>query len=244
MKVSLALSGGAARGAFHLGVIEAMHAMGVSIGAISGTSIGAVVAVGIGSGLTPRELLRIFTSKAFQEIFAFNYFRKGLFRIRQESAILQEIAPIRTLEAMKIPTFVTCVDLLSGRIIRFNEGPTHTLTIASAALIPLFSPIWHKNYLLIDGGFMDNLPIAPLHAYEYPIVSSDLFPLHVTQNSGFFSLYKRSLFLSFIASSQAQKAQSDFYITAPELRDFGLFTFRELDECFDLGYKSAMELIF
>ena len=145
---------------------------------------------------------------------------------------------------MKIPTYVTCVDLLSGRIVRFNEGPTHLLAIASAALIPLFSPIRYKNYLLIDGGFMDNLPIAPLEELSYPIVSSDLFPLHVTQESSSFSLYKRSLFLSFIASSQSQRAKSDFYITAPELRDFGLFTFKELDECFDLGYKSAMELIF
>ena len=92
---------------------------------------------------------------------------------------------------MKIPTYVTCVDLLSGRIVRFNEGPTHLLAIASAALIPLFSPIRYKNYLLIDGGFMDNLPIAPLEELSYPIVSSDLFPLHVTQESSSFSLYKR-----------------------------------------------------
>ena len=91
---------------------------------------------------------------------------------------------------------------------------------------------------------MDNLPMAPLEELSYPIVSSDLFLLHVTQESGSFSLYKRWLFLSFIASSQAQRAKSDFYITAPELRDFGLFTFKELDECFDLGYKRAMELIF
>lgn len=221
-----------------------MHDMGLSIGAVSGTSIGAVIAVGLGSGLRPRELLAIFKSKAFQEVFAFNYFRRGFLRIREESSILHEIAPISSLESMSIPTYLTCVDLLSGRIVRFHEGPTHLLAIASAALIPLFSPIRYKNYLLIDGGFMDNLPIAPLEKQAYPIVSSDLFPLHVTQESGFFSLYKRSLFLSFIASSQAQRAKSDFYITAPELRDFGLFTFRELDECFDLGYKSAMELIF
>lgn len=75
-------------------------------------------------------------------------------------------------------------------------------------------------------------------------LSSNLLVLHVTQNSVYIFFYNRSRFLSFIASSQAQRAQSDFYITAPELRDFGLCTFREFDECFDLGYKSTMELIF
>ena len=162
LKISLALSGGAARGAFHLGVIAALERNNVEIAAVSGTSIGAVIAVSVGSRVSAFDMLRLFKSRAFRKVFQFNYFKKGILRINEKATILKEIAPIDRLEQMKIPTFVTCVDLPSGEIVRFNEGETIKLAIASSALIPIFRPIVYENYTLIDGGFMDNLPVEPL----------------------------------------------------------------------------------
>ena len=241
MKVSLALSGGAARGAFHLGAIEAMRELGISIEAISGTSIGSVVAVGFGCGLSPKEMLHFFKSKEFQKIISFNYFQRGLLRIDENAPILKAFAPIENLEDLNISIFLTCTDLLSGEIVRFNRGKTIPLAVASSALIPLFKPIRYGEHLLIDGGFMDNLPISPLEDFSYPIVSVDLHPLLPSGERNFFTLYKRSLFLSFIASSQAQKAKSALYITSQKLPSFGLFGFGELDKCFKLGYDTAHE---
>lgn len=243
LKISLALSGGAARGAFHLGVIAAMEKNEVEIAAVSGTSIGAVVAAGVGSGVSAFDMVRIFQSKAFQKAFGFNYFQKGLLRVDEKAAILKDIAPIARLEQMKIPTFFTCVDLLSGEIVRFSEGESIKLAIASASLIPIFRPISYEHYLLIDGGFMDNLPISPLLEFPYPIVSVNLHPLHVKAKQNLSSSIKRALFLSFIASSQSQIAKSDLYITDPSLSDFGLFTFGEIMRCFELGYRSGSESI-
>jgi len=243
LKISLALSGGAARGAFHLGVIAAMEKNGVEIGAISGTSIGAVIATGVGSGVSAFDMVRIFQSKAFQKAFGFNYFKKGLLRINEKAAVLRDIAPISRLEAMKIPTFITCVDLLSGEIVRFSEGDTVKLAIASSALIPVFRPIVYENYLLIDGGFMDNLPVSPLLEFPYPVVSVNLHPLHVKQKHDLTSVIKRALYLLFIASSQSQIAKSDLYITDPKLSSFGLFTFGEIMRCFELGYRRGSESI-
>jgi len=244
MKVSLALSGGAARGAFHLGVIAALERNGVEIATISGTSIGAVIAAGIGSGVSAFDLIRLFKSKAFRNIFQFNYFRKGFFRIDETASILKEIAPIERLEAMKIPTFMTCVDLHSGETLRFNKGDAITLAIASSALIPIFRPIVYENYLLVDGGFMDNLPVKPLLEFEYPIISVNLFPLHVTNVNPKISSLQRAIFLSILASSQGQIEQSDLCISDAALNDFGMFTFREIMDCFELGYtKGSKEIL-
>lgn len=239
LKISLALSGGAARGAFHLGAIEAMQTLGVSIEAVSGTSIGAVIAVGLGCGLSPGGMLEIFKSKAFRKSIQFNYFQKGLLRIDEKAAILNTLAPIENLEDCKIPTFVSCVDVLSGKIVRFSSGKAIPLAIASSALLPLFKPVRYGKYLLIDGCFMDNLPISPLEKFDYPIVSIDLHPLLPIQEHHFFALYRRSLFLSFIASSQAQKDKSALYITSSHLPSFGLFRLDRLDECYQLGYDTA-----
>lgn len=241
MKVSLALSGGAARGAFHLGVIQALQEVGISIEAISGTSIGSVIAVGFGCGLSPKEMLNFFKSKEFQKIIRFNYFQRGLLRVDEDASILKTFATIDNIEDLNIPIFLTCTDLLSGKIVRFSRGKTIPLATASSALIPLFRPIRYEEYLLIDGGFMDNLPISPLEDFSYPIVSVDLHPLLPSEERNFFTLYKRSLFLSFIASAQAQKSKSELYITSAKLPLFGLFGFGELDKCFKLGYETAHE---
>lgn len=150
----------------------------MSIEAISGTSIGSVVAVGFGCGLSPKEMLHLFKSKEFQKIISFNYFRRGLLSIDENAPILKAFAPIENLEDLNIPIFLTCTDLFSGEIVRFSSGKTIPLAIASSALIPLFRPIRYEDYLLIDGGFMDNLPISPLEKFPFPIVSVDLHPLH------------------------------------------------------------------
>lgn len=243
LKISLALSGGAARGAFHLGVLAAMEKNGVEIAAVSGTSIGAVVAVGVGSGVSALDMLRLFKSKAFRRIFKFNYFRKGFFRIDEKASILKEIAPIERLEAMKIPTFLTCVDLHQGEIVRFDHGDARKLAIASSALIPLFRPIMYENRLLIDGGFMDNLPVEPLLAFPYPVVSINLFPPQSQSHKRNFTWLERAVFLSIMASSKRQIEQSDLCISDAELNAFGLFTFGEIMRCFELGYRVGSESV-
>ena len=243
LEISLALSGGAARGAFHLGVITALQKNDVSIKAISGTSIGAVVAVGIGAGVEALDLLRLFQSKAFQKAFQFNYFRKGIFRINEQASILKDIAPIARLEAMNIPTYVTCVDLQSGELKRFCEGDTMRLAIASSALIPIFRPIVYENYQLIDGGFMDNLPVEPLLNMPYPVVSVNLFPQGGCTKLSSFSSIERAIFLSILASSKRQIEQSNVCISDAKLCDFGLFTFGAIMRCFELGYRVGSEKI-
>lgn len=244
MKLSLALSGGAARGAFHVGVIAALEKHNIAIAAVSGTSIGAVIAAGVGSGTSAFDMIRLFKSKAFRKVFCFNYFYKGVFRINEQAAILREIAPIDRLEKMHIPTFLTCVDVHSGEIVRFCQGDTIKLAMASSALVPIFRPIRYENYLLIDGGFMDNLPVEPLLAFDYPLISVNLFPSSgSTKKRGLLSTWKRAMFLSIFASSKLQIHQSDVCISSPELNHFGMFTFSELMRCFELGYAKGSETI-
>ena len=59
-KVGLALSGGGAKGASHIGVLQALKEAGVDIFAISGTSSGSIVATLYASGYTPYQILKLF----------------------------------------------------------------------------------------------------------------------------------------------------------------------------------------
>jgi len=59
MSIGLALSGGGAKGAAHIGVLEALNDNNIKIDYISGTSSGSIVAALYAAGYTPNEILKI-----------------------------------------------------------------------------------------------------------------------------------------------------------------------------------------
>jgi len=66
-KVGLVLSGGAARGLAHIGVLKALEEQGVHIDAIAGTSMGAVVGGLYASGYSVEELEKLATTLDWQQ---------------------------------------------------------------------------------------------------------------------------------------------------------------------------------
>ncbi len=243
MKISLALSGGAARGAFHLGAIEALLEKGYKIEAISGSSIGAIIGASLASGVSPKEQLHIYKSKEFRKIFKMNFFKGSLVKIDKGQEIVKKIVPIKNLEDAKIKLYITTIDLFSGKIVVFDRGNAKKIVLGSSALIPLFKPVKYKNYRLADGGIMDNLPVAPLKREDLPIFAIDLHPDEVGYKNSFAGILKRMIFLAWRSSVQKSKSSCDLYITDPKLNEYSLFKFKHLDDLFDLGYKRTMEIL-
>lgn len=66
-KVGLVLSGGAARGIAHIGVLKALEEQGVHIDAIAGTSMGAVIGGLYASGYSVEELEKLATTLDWQQ---------------------------------------------------------------------------------------------------------------------------------------------------------------------------------
>ena len=57
--VALVLSGGGAKGLYHIGVIKALEEAGVAIDYVAGTSMGAIIAALYAAGYTPAEMVEI-----------------------------------------------------------------------------------------------------------------------------------------------------------------------------------------
>lgn len=240
MRVSLVLGGGAARGAFHLGVIARLEELGVEICAISGVSIGAIIACSVASGLSAREILAILSSDEFRKVIKFNYFKKSFFKIDKNAKIIQKLAPIERLENLKIPVFITCIDLLSGKKVVFSSGKSVDICLGSSALVPLFGAISYENYLLADGGFVDNFPIGSLALREEKILGVDLYAMSGLENVKWG--LKRAMRMSLSSYSNSQRHLCDYIIAEPLINKFKLFSFKELDECFKLGFEAVKKL--
>ncbi|MDR2563850.1 MAG: patatin-like phospholipase family protein [Prevotellaceae bacterium] len=67
-RVGLVLSGGGARGMFHIGVIKALEENNIPVDYVAGTSIGAIVAGFYAMGYSPDEMLQLFTSADFEDV--------------------------------------------------------------------------------------------------------------------------------------------------------------------------------
>ena len=241
--VTLALSGGAARGAFHLGAVEALRRHDIPIRAISGSSIGAIVGAGIAAGKSPDELMDIFTSRTFRKVFRLNLFGEGLFKINRHADIIKEIAPIPRLEDHPIPLYVTTVESKEGHLRRFNCGETIPILLASAAIYPIFEPVSYCGEKLLDGGIFDNLPVEPLLAYPYPLVGINLHPNTPVNPRGLKGMLTRSLFLSWHASIRSQIARCDLYLAPDELNSLKVFGFKDLKRAFDMGLEQMEKLL-
>ena len=239
--LAFALGGGAARGAFHLGVLDFCEEYKIQIQAYSGSSIGSIISVSHASGVSAKEQLKIFSSKDIRQALKFNYFRNGLLKIDSSNKIIKELLPIKKLEDIPKPIWVNAYDLKKKELHYFNEGDTITLCMASSALIPLFKPVPYEGMSLIDGGLFDNIPIRPLLDKNYDIYSIDLFAKdnQIKSRSNPIKFIKKSLFKQLHENHKHSLENSSYYLGSTHIRSFSLFTFKELDECFKLGFKEA-----
>lgn len=240
--LALALGGGAARGSFHLGVLDFCEKYELEIKAYSGSSIGAIISASHASGVSAKEQLKIFSSKELQQALKFNYFRNGLLKIDSSNKMIKELLPIERLEDIPKPVWVNAYDLKKRELHYFSSGDTITLCMASSALIPLFRPISYKEMYLIDGGLFDNIPIKPLLEKNYDIYSIDLFAKDYQSEIKKFNplkVIKKSLFKQLHLNHKHSVENTNYYLGSKHIRSFSLFSFKELNECFKLGYKEA-----
>lgn len=238
--VSLALSGGGARGAYHLGAIHCLNEMNIEIKAICGTSIGALIGVSYASGVSPTDQLKIFKSKEFRSIFSFRLFGQSFFKIDANAKILNRLVLQKRLEDLKIPVSITAVDLNSGKNLYFQSGDAIALCMSSCALIPVFEPVKYQNMVLADGGIVNHMPLGTLKNNGLPILGINLHPIFDTDTkSTLWQNIKRTLYIMTFSQNRQSQEACDLLITSPKLSKYSIFSFKYLDELFDLGYNDA-----
>lgn len=162
MRIGLALSGGAARGIAHIGVLKYLEERGLKPACIAGTSAGSIVGSLYCSGKTVQQLVKIASTMSWRDMISFSFPRKGLIDSSRLLKILKEHLGDAAFADLEIPLIVNAVDLSSGEEVVIEKGPVAEAVQASCAIPGIFTPVKWKNYLLVDGGLLDNLPTRHL----------------------------------------------------------------------------------
>lgn len=180
-KIGLALGGGGARGAAHVGVLKVLEKEGIKFDFITGTSIGAVVG-GLYAAGVPLEQMeeafesgklmknfmtvpltfriavapvmfvpRLMGSKAYDGLYRGNKFRNYV----NKDMTAHEIE----IEKLNVPFAAVSLNLLDGKPYMIRKGKLGYAMQASTAVPGLRKPVEIGDRLMCDGGVICNLPV-------------------------------------------------------------------------------------
>src|ERR1041385_7147911 len=161
-RIGLALSGGAARGIAHIGVLRALTENQIPIDAIAGASAGAMVGGSFAAGLSIDELEEMARGFRWRHTARLSFSRLGLQSNKRMEDYLRQRLPVTRFEDLKIPFAAMVTDLRKGTLIVFRDKGDLPLAIRASTCIPaVYTPIEDpEGRLLIDGGIVANLPIS------------------------------------------------------------------------------------
>lgn len=177
-KLGLALGGGAALGAAHIGVLKAFEELNIEPDFISGTSIGAFVAAHYAFGTPVDELEEIALNLNWLDVGGFKLSKLGLLsNERLGKKILDQLGKVN-IEESAIPLAMIATDISKGEKVILKEGPLYKAVMASTCLPGIFVPVEWDNMLLVDGVLCENVPVSPLRTMG----AKDIIGVDLTTN--------------------------------------------------------------
>lgn len=171
-RVGLALSGGAARGIAHVGVLRVLEEHRIPVDLVAGTSAGSLVAAALAAGLPVAEIEALARSLRWRDVGRMTLSRLGI----QSNLRMEEFArnrlPITRFEEMKMPLAIVATDLHNGSaVVMSGEGDVAFAIRASCALPGWYVPVVdERGRQLVDGGLVANIPTAAARSIGADIV--------------------------------------------------------------------------
>jgi predicted acylesterase/phospholipase RssA len=187
--VSLVLSGGGARGFAQLGVIRAMHEVGIPIDLVAGTSIGSVIGAGVALDLDDDEAASLVADR-FRNIMDWTLPVVSVLRGKRISANLVAQFGMTEIEDLWLPYLCVSASLTRPRAVVHRRGSVATAIRASVAIPGVLPPVPYGDELLVDGGVIDNLPVAVMRRVNPngPLVAVDVTPAADSRPNAAFGL--------------------------------------------------------
>lgn len=170
-KIGLALSGGAARGFAHLGVLKVLREHDVPIDFIAGTSAGSIAGGALASGLSVEEIIQMGRKIGWFSMTRFSFSPMGLLSNAALGAFVKRHFPVQKFEDLAIPFAAVACDLETGEeVVLKNSGDLATAIRASCAIPGVFVPIDLDGRRLIDGGVVSPVPTKAVRKLGAEIV--------------------------------------------------------------------------
>ena len=168
-RISLGLSGGAAKGLAHIGVLKALEEFEIIPDVIAGTSAGALIGGLYARGISVNEmceLVKTVNVKKMAQLIDLSFKRGFLIDGKNIETFLSDIIGDVLIEDLPITFIATAVDINTGKGIYIKTGKLIDAIRASISIPAVFKPVQANGTLYVDGGVRQNLPLSVLRDYK------------------------------------------------------------------------------
>ncbi|HEY0972699.1 MAG TPA: patatin-like phospholipase family protein [Gemmatimonadales bacterium] len=260
-RIALVLGGGGLKGFAHIGVLQALEERGITPSVYAGTSIGALMATAHAFGVSTAEMADRAERLRRRDLFRINHVGMIVDRMRSASLYLEEplrdlvrsVVPRRRLNESAVPTLVSTVDLERGTQVVWglpglDDVWADDAVYASCSLPGFFPPGRVKGRSCVDGGVVDNLPVAFPRVLGADVIiavdvgSTELAPAHDVAERGFAAIFMRAattMMSKLQGTHLAQRRGIPTIYVRPPITGLDWFTFGQARELVEIGRRAA-----
>lgn len=242
-RLGLALSGGAARGMAHVGVLQVLDEAGLPIACIAGTSAGSLAGAVYAAGLRGQRLAELALAIRWRDLARPVRSRRGFFSFAPLESYLGRLLGGCTMDQLEMPYAAVAADLLTGQAVVLAEGPVARAVRASCSVPVLVTPVEIGGRHLVDGAMANNLPISVVRDLGADVVVAvNLHPLLSAPPAHRRQVAEASVTNLLLAAGD-DPATADVYLPVPLYGLGSLVRLSQRQELMALGRRVAEEAL-
>lgn len=259
-KIGLALSGGAARGLAHVGVLRALRHAGIPIHLIAGTSAGAIIGAAYAWDQDIAAITRAALDprwKRMSPLIDPSFPKTGFIKGRKIKALLASyVGRDIKFSDLTIPFACVATDIETGEEIVIDSGSVVDALRASISIPGIFTLVRREGRYLVDGGLTTPVPVETVRRMGAdfiiavnvnPDVAGRLHrparkPARAPRAPNIFQVMLQSVYITTYSLARTSLAAADCVIE-PDLIDIGAGEFKRARELITRGREAARAAI-
>jgi len=259
-KIGLALSGGAARGLAHVGVLDVLKQEGIPIDMIAGTSSGAVMGAVYASGQDTGKMIENALDAGWKRMAPLidpSLPRTGFIKGRKIKNLLSSfLGGNIKFSDLKIPFACVATDIDTGEEVVIDSGLVLEALRASISIPGIFTVVKREGRYLVDGGLTTPVPVNVVKQMGADfIIAVNVNPdvsgrmgktyrqrVEAHKEPNIFQIMMQSIYITTYAVARNSLIDADIVIE-PDLTNIGAGDFSKAQELITRGQQAAQEAI-
>ncbi|MDD2199586.1 MAG: patatin-like phospholipase family protein [Bacteroidales bacterium] len=243
-KTGLALGGGAALGAAHVGVLRIISEYNINIKYVAGTSIGALAASFFAFGVPIDKIEEMTLGLKWVDISRLSLSKYGLLKNDKLSHLIKKYIGDKNIEEANIPLAIVAADVATGEKVVLKSGSLIDAVQASTCIPGIFIPVEIDDRMLVDGGLVENVPVNTVKNMGAKLVIAvDLNAKHkYNKPDNIFDVIINSFHHLLKVPVKLQTKTVDFLLT-PDLGEFSRTNTKNIPEMIEKGYIEAQKVL-
>jgi NTE family protein len=258
-KVGLALSGGAARGLAHVGVISVLHKEGIPIDMIAGTSAGAIMGA-VYARHRDTDIMKTYALdpgwKKRVPMIDPSFPKTGFIKGKKiENLLASFLGGHIDFKDLQIPFACVATDITTGEEIIIDSGSVTDALRASISIPGIFTLKKHEGRYLVDGGLTTPVPVDVVRQMGADfVIAVNVNPDVVDRQSiktspkkpdkapNIFQVLIQSIYITTYSLARTNLESADVVIE-PDIADISASEFIRTPELIDLGESAASAVL-